>query len=297
MRGFQRSPLPTPEEIKHAERLEFLGDSCLQFCITRILHREFPGEDEGVLSSVKGSIVSGASLGEVAEELGFAEAAPGAKRARLKSFLPDAFEAFLGALFLHSGIEAVQGVVERLFTERTRDMVRSRAFKSLKSMIQEIAARELGTDPTYRFQRVAGDNRYRAFVVLKGQRVAQGTGGSKKEAEDKALERLFPRLNEVLAKLGLPKGRKARKGGRARGGQKARKPERQRPARRKPAAEKPKEAPKEKPEGKGDKPARKPRRRRRPKRDESSGGDKPVKAEKKPADKKQGWTRFGPGGG
>ena len=61
--GFQRSPIPSHEQIKHSERLEFLGDSCLQFCITKLLHENFPEEDEGVLSSVKGNIVSGSSIG------------------------------------------------------------------------------------------------------------------------------------------------------------------------------------------------------------------------------------------
>ncbi|MBC8514541.1 hypothetical protein H8D30_01590 [bacterium] len=211
VRGFQRNPIPTPEEIKHSERLEFLGDSCLQFAITKLLHREFPSEDEGVLSSVKGNVVSGRTLATHAEALGFHKVARGATPSRLKSFLPDVFEAFLGSLFLYKGIDAVCNVIEELFSEHVIDMVVRRSFKPLKSMLQEIAARELGRDPRYRFERVKGSAKFRAHILLLGKKVAQGTGLSKKGAEDTALEHLFPRLNEVFRSLGkLPGGGRKR---------------------------------------------------------------------------------------
>ena len=199
--GFQRSPIPSYEQIKHSERLEFLGDSCLQFCITKLLHQNFPDEDEGVLSSVKGNIVSGASLGSIAEDIGFKTVSKGATKARLKSFLPDSFEAFLGALFLHSGINSVDKVISELFTDVTVKMVKERSFKPLKSMLQEISAKELSEDPVYKYAKIPR-NKFRADIFLTGSKVVSGRGFSKKEAEDNALEYLFPRLNLVFKKLG-----------------------------------------------------------------------------------------------
>jgi len=199
--GFQRSPIPSYEQIKHSERLEFLGDSCLQFCITKLLHENFPDEDEGVLSSVKGNIVSGSSIGSIAEDIGFKTVSKGATKARLKSFLPDSFESFLGALFLHSGINSVEKVISELFTEVTIKMVRERSFKPLKSMLQEISAKELSEDPVYKYAKIPR-NKFRADIFLIGSKVGSGRGFSKKEAEDNALEYLLPRLNLVFRKIG-----------------------------------------------------------------------------------------------
>ena len=199
--GFQRSPIPSHEQIKHSERLEFLGDSCLQFCITKLLHENFPEEDEGVLSSVKGNIVSGSSIGSIADDIGFVSVSKGATKARLKSFLPDCFEAFLGALFLHSGINIVEKVITELFTDIAVKMVRERSFKPLKSMLQEISAKELSEDPVYQYAKIPR-NKFRADIYLTGSKVVSGRGFSKKEAEDNALEYLLPRLNLVFKKLG-----------------------------------------------------------------------------------------------
>jgi len=199
--GFQRSPIPSYEQIKHSERLEFLGDSCLQFCITKLLHENFPEEDEGVLSSVKGNIVSGSSIGSIAEDIGFKSVSKGATKARLKSFLPDSFEAFLGALFLHSGIRIVEKVISELFTDIAIKMVTERSFKPLKSMLQEISAKELSEDPVYKYAKIPR-NKFRADIFLTGSKVVSGRGFSKKEAEDNALEYLLPRLNLVFKKLG-----------------------------------------------------------------------------------------------
>jgi len=199
--GFQRSPIPSYEQIKHSERLEFLGDSCLQFCITKLLHENFPDEDEGVLSSVKGNIVSGSSIGSIAEDIGFKTVSKGATKARLKSFLPDSFESFLGALFLHSGIKSVEKVISELFTDITIKMVRERSFKPLKSMLQEISAKELSEDPVYKYAKIPR-NKFRADIFLIGKKVGSGRGFSKKEAEDNALEYLLPRLNLVFKKIG-----------------------------------------------------------------------------------------------
>ena len=102
------------------------------------------------MSSVKGNIVSGSSIGSIAEDIGFKTVSKGATKARLKSFLPDSFESFLGALFLHSGIKSVEKVISELFSDITIKMVRERSFKPLKSMLQEISAKELSEDPIYK---------------------------------------------------------------------------------------------------------------------------------------------------
>ena len=111
---------------------------------------------------------------------------------------------------MHSGINVVEKVITELFTEIAVKMVRERSFKPLKSMLQEISAKELSEDPVYKYAKIPR-NKFRADIYLTGSKVVSGRGFSKKEAEDNALEYLLPRLNLVFKKLGKLPGQTEKK--------------------------------------------------------------------------------------
>lgn len=108
---------------QHNERLEFLGDSVLNMAVSVLLFQRFSGSDEGDLTRVRAHLVREDSLHRAALGLGLPQfvrlsdgetRAGGAQRA---SILADALEALIGAVFLDSGFEAAQQVVQQLFGE------------------------------------------------------------------------------------------------------------------------------------------------------------------------------------
>ena len=93
------------------ERLEFLGDSFLNFVIGEALFRKFPKAREGQLSRLRPSLVKGATLSQLGQGLELGQVmklGPGEMKsggARRKSIVADAVEALIGAAYLDSGME------------------------------------------------------------------------------------------------------------------------------------------------------------------------------------------------
>src|SRR3984893_17797273 len=108
----------------HNERLEFLGDSILNCGVARLLYDAHPDADEGALSRLRATLVSGETLAQIAGELGLGEhlrLGPGELKSggfRRASILADALEAILGAIFLDSGFDAAAAVVQRIMGPR-----------------------------------------------------------------------------------------------------------------------------------------------------------------------------------
>jgi len=108
----------------HNERLEFLGDSILNCAVARLLYDAHPAADEGDLSRLRASLVSGESLAQIAAELGLGEflrLGPGELKTggfRRASILADALEGMLGAIFLDAGYEAAAAAVARIMAPK-----------------------------------------------------------------------------------------------------------------------------------------------------------------------------------
>ena len=187
------------------ERLEFLGDSILGAIVANIAFNSYHDLDEGGLTRVKVALVSGSSLAEVAESLGFADvivfgsSETGTGRRGLHSALENVYEATVAALFLDGGMEVAHAFVERTLIPRmTEDMAREP--ENPKSALQE-RLQEDGITPTYRLVETQGPPHDRTFVaqVFAGEQgLAQGTGRTKKEAESQAAKSTLARLSEFL---------------------------------------------------------------------------------------------------
>ena len=88
------------------ERLEFLGDSILNFIVANYLYMRFPDQTEGFLSKIRTRIVNGKMLGYLADKIGFPKFAIISKQVEEANgrnnykIMEDIFEAFIGALYL-----------------------------------------------------------------------------------------------------------------------------------------------------------------------------------------------------
>ncbi len=178
------------------ESLEFLGDAVLGFVISEALFRSFPTYTEGQKSKIKANLVSTASLAEMAERLGLGdhmilgrgEEKTGGRRKQ--ALLADTCEALIAALYLDGGLEPVRRFLLRELAIGIEDAKQPDYFgRDYKSRLQE-KLQALGRPlPAYRVAAEIGPDHRKLFqvdVIVGDQAVAQGSGRTKKEAEQDA---------------------------------------------------------------------------------------------------------------
>ncbi len=199
------------------ERLEFLGDSILGAIVSYCAFNEYPTLDEGGLTRIKVSLVSGSSLAKTAEELGLADvivfgsSERGTGRRGLHSALENVYESLVAALYLDGGLGAAVDFVKRtLVVKMDADMAKEP--ENPKSVLQE-RLQEDGITPTYRLVETQGPPHDRTFVtqVFVGvQSIAKGVGRTKKESESQAAKSALEVLSSFFeAKDSKVKKRKA----------------------------------------------------------------------------------------
>jgi len=188
------------------ERLEFLGDSVLNFAVAVLVYHAYPDADEGDLSRYRASLVSGQSLADAAANLdlggqlrlGSGELKTGGFRRG--SILADALEALFGAVYLDGGLDAARGVIERLFTGRLAQLPEAQELKDPKTRLQELLQNRGRRLPAYAVDDVSGAPHEHWFVASceveeLGLR-QQGEGSSRRRAEQAAAERVLGQLSE-----------------------------------------------------------------------------------------------------
>lgn len=180
---------------QHNERLEFLGDAVLELISTEFLFAKYPKKTEGDLTSYRAGLVNTSTLATVAMELGvndFLLLSKGESKdiGRARQYiLANAFEALVGALFLDGGYAAAQQFVERTLLPLTDDIVGKHLWRDAKSRFQELAQDKTGVTPSYETLREEGpdhDKQFTVGVFLNGQKIAEGDGKSKQEAEQES---------------------------------------------------------------------------------------------------------------
>lgn len=192
------------QETLSNERLEFLGDAVLGLAAATWLYATFADEKEGVLAKRKAAIVSDNAIAVTARRLGFGEllqlgagerAHGGSERT---SILADAFEAFVGAVFLECGFEAATSFIVREHVANVDHL--HAALADSKTQLQELTQARLACAPVYR-ERGEGPPHLRIFtstVTIKGEALGTGTGPSKKAAQQNAAAQALLILQDRL---------------------------------------------------------------------------------------------------
>ena len=181
------------------QRLEFLGDAVLGTIVAEWLYREYPLESEGELTRRKAALVTDVAIGETARRLGFAtllHLGPGlaaAGGADQTSVLADAFEAFVGVLFLEAGLKTARKFVEREHLAHVEHTGLEKA--DPKTALQELSQHAYSVVPIYVEEHVEGPPHKRVFisaVSINGEVLGRGTGTSKKAAQRGAATAALP---------------------------------------------------------------------------------------------------------
>lgn len=194
-----RSYLNEHREAKqgHNERYEFLGDAVLELIVTDFLFRKYPEKPEGELTAIRAALVNTVSLADAATRMNINEflllskgEAKDTGRAR-QYILANAFESIIGAIYLDRGYEDAKNFVAAHLFDKTDAIVLKRLWQDAKSRFQELAQEHVGVTPNYETLSQSGPDHDRIFTVgifLGSERIAEGRGRSKQEAEQSAAE-------------------------------------------------------------------------------------------------------------
>jgi ribonuclease III len=190
----------------HNERLEFLGDSVLNFCIADMIFNLFPAMPEGELSRLRANLVNQSVLAIISTELdvgtllslGDGEVKTGG--ANRPSILADALEAILGAVFLDAGFHSASSVVRVLFMSRIEAIREAKPVKDAKTGLQEWLQGKRLPLPAYTVRRIEGESHRQIFhvecaVAAFGIKT-EGSGVSRRLAEQDAAAQAMAILTE-----------------------------------------------------------------------------------------------------
>ncbi|WP_108446896.1 ribonuclease III [Halomonas denitrificans] len=186
------------------ERLEFLGDSIVNFVIAEALFRRFPQAREGQLSRLRARLVKGKTLAELAREMAFGEClrlGSGEMKSgghRRDSILADAVEAVLGAIYLDAGMETARTRVLSWYAERLEAISLEDTQKDPKTRLQEFLQSRQVALPRYEVTSVEGEAHAQTFTVECHVEVldehTRGVGSSRRHAEQQAAEQALSQL-------------------------------------------------------------------------------------------------------
>ncbi|NHN28415.1 ribonuclease III [Paenibacillus agricola] len=185
------------------ERLEFLGDAVLELTVSEYLFEKYPGRSEGELTKLRASIVCEPSLVSFAEQLTFGSYVLLGKGEELTggrtrpALLADVFESFVGALYLDQGLEVVNVFLRKHLFPNLPNQGRLLTV-DFKTHLQEYIQQHNMGVLEYKIVDERGPAHEREFVarVQVGEKLlGEGTGRSKKEAEQHAAARALEALN------------------------------------------------------------------------------------------------------
>ena len=186
------------------ERLEFLGDSVLNFVISGKIYQEFPALPEGKLTEIRVSLIREETLAQMASDLelgtymylGKGEETTGGRGRQTN--LADTFEALIGALFLDQGLSKTRDFILRQFDNQLSSIKDGSIAINYKSLLQEYTQAEYTMLPQYQLVKETGpdhDKNFTIRVMLGGQVLGTGNGKSKKAAEMEAARLACETLN------------------------------------------------------------------------------------------------------
>ena len=181
--------------VMNYERLEFLGDAIFDATISDYLFFNLPLYEEGELTKLRAEIVRESSLANCANKLSIGEylflsnGEDGSGGRKRKSILADVMEAIIGGIYIDSGFEKAKEMVLLLFQETIKEAIAGNLFSDFKTALQE-KLQSLGIfDIQYLIEKEEGPDHEKTFyinLIVKGQTIGQGSGKSKKTAEQQA---------------------------------------------------------------------------------------------------------------
>lgn len=188
--------------LRHNERLEFLGDAVLELVVTERLYKDYPDKTEGELTTWRAALVNAKMLADIAKDIHLNDyllLSKGESKEIGKArdyILANTMEAFLGALYLDQGIKVCEKVIASYVLSKLPLVLKDKLFEDSKSRFQELAQENTGVTPTYAVLQEWGpdhEKHFRIGVMLNQELIAEGEGTSKQEGEQEAARNAIER--------------------------------------------------------------------------------------------------------
>ena len=176
--------------------MEFLGDAVLELAVTEHLYRNYENP-EGELTNWRAALVNGEMLAKIADDLGledFLLMSRGERKDTGKArqyLLANAVESVIGSIYLDQGFESSRKFIEENIIVRLPDILKTKSYLDPKSYFQEKAQELAQVTPHYEVIKEWGPDHEKKFlmgVYLEEEKIAEGEGDSKQEAQRKAAE-------------------------------------------------------------------------------------------------------------
>lgn len=188
--------------IQSNEKLEFLGDSILEFVSSEYMYNKYTNLKEGEMTKVRATVVCEKSLYKIATKhnfsdflyLGKSELMTGGKKR--PAILADSVEAVIAAMFIDGGLEPAKKFIIENLKDEIEIATKHVGEKDYKTVLQEELQKNGDVKIEYKIIKETGpdhDKTFEAQVSLNGKKLATGVGKSKKEAEMKAAQKALER--------------------------------------------------------------------------------------------------------
>jgi len=176
------------------ERLEFLGDAILGMVVSEYLFKNYPNFTEGELTAIKSIVVSQRTLARHSRDLQLDEFLAVGRGMSMSQRLPnsvvaDVFEALVAAIYLDGGLEPARVFVLGCLKDEIEEAERTKHAINYKSLLQQIAQRELSCTPSYRVVEEASPDHaksFRVITIIGDREYGTGWGRNKKQAEQRS---------------------------------------------------------------------------------------------------------------
>lgn len=189
--------------LESNEKLEFLGDSILEFISSKYLYKEYPKLREGEMTKVRATVVCEKSLYKIAKlhnfsdflYLGRSEQKSGGNQR--PAILADSVEAVIAAIYIDGGIEKAEKFIIDNLKDEIKEATKHVGDKDYKTVLQEKLQANGDVKIEYEILEEKGpdhDKIFEAQVKCNGKVLAKGEGKSKKEAHMQAAKKALENL-------------------------------------------------------------------------------------------------------
>ena len=201
--AFTHTSYANINNVQSNEKLEFFGDSILEYITSEYIYNNYQNLKEGEMTKVRATVVCEDSLYEIALKHNFSDflilgrSEQHTERTKLKAILADSVEATIAAMCIDGGIE----IARKFIIENLRDAIEQASknvgIKDYKTVLQEKLQIHGNVKILYEIIKEEGpdhDKRFEAQVSCDGKILAIGKGKSKKTAEMQAAQHALEKL-------------------------------------------------------------------------------------------------------
>ena len=182
-------------KINSNEKLEFLGDSILEFISSKYIFNNYPKLKEGEMTKVRATVVCEESLYKIAKKHNFSDFLFVGKSEQLHqgnrkvAIMADSVEAVIAAMYFDGGLENAEKFIVENLKDEIEIATKNVGIKDHKTVLQEKLQEHGNVEIKYEIISETGPDHNKTFVAqvkLNGKVLADGTGKTKKQAEQEA---------------------------------------------------------------------------------------------------------------